>query len=728
MSEVAVAFFWHQHQPYYPDDFTGENPMPWVRLHGVKDYWGMAVHLAEVPEMRCTINLVPSLLVQLLAYTDNKASDRLLDASRMPAKDLSQTDAMYLLDHFFMANPDQMIRPWPRFWELYERRAATKNSAKEALRRFQERDLRDLQTLFNLAWIHPIAFERDQELKELRDKGRHYSEEDKARVLDKQFELLREIIPLHRKLVEAGQLELTTTPFYHPILPLLLDKKLAREAMPNGKLPRYTGGYPEDAELHVRRAVEQHTKLFGTPPVGMWPSEGSVCQAMIPLLAKHGIRWIATDEGILNQSTQGFVSRDHHGHLRNPSHLYRPYRVSEGEHDLSIVFRDHALSDMVGFHYQRSHGGDATHDLVRHLHNIRAAIPDHEPALVSIILDGENCWEHYMDGGVPFLRTLYHECVRDPKIRPVKLGEYVASHPPTDTLPHLFAGSWIHHNFAIWIGHDEDNTAWDALHKTREHLKSRESRKLTDPAVIAKAWEEIYIAEGSDWFWWYGDDHSSAQDALFDSLFRKHLQNVYLILGEQPPADLSRAIKKRVQRLPHTLPRMFLDVKIDGRESFFEWTNAGRFTCVNERSTMAMSANSLLREVYFGFSQRDFFVRIDFDQPARTALQNYERLRIAFEEPRDCELQIVNPGKPTQTCRWYVAGEPVDAGTSIEFGIERIAECAIPFEWIGADVNQHVQFYVELLEAEQSRERAPREGSIAFVRPTAEFEQIMWDV
>jgi alpha-amylase/alpha-mannosidase (GH57 family) len=728
MSEVAVAFYWHQHQPYYPDNFTGENPMPWVRLHGTKDYWGMAVHLAEVPEIRCTINLVPSLLVQLLAYTDKGASDRFLDVSRIPAKDLTQQDALYLLDHFFMANPDQMIKPWPRFWELYERRAAGRNSARDALRRFKERDLRDLQTLFNLAWIHPIAFERDPELQQLRDKARHYTEEDKQYVLNVQLELLREIIPMHRRLVEAGQLELTTTPFYHPILPLLLDKKLARDAMPGVKLPHYTGGYPDDAELHVRAAVEQHTKLFGTPPVGMWPAEGSVCQAMIPLLAKHGIRWIATDEGILTQSTQGFVSRDHHGHLRNPSHLYRPYRVSEGEHDVNIVFRDHALSDMIGFHYQRSPGVEAAHDLVRHLHNIRTAIPDHEPALVSIILDGENCWEHYLDGGVPFLRTLYHQCARDPRIRPVKLGEYLAAHPPRDTLPHLFAGSWIDHNFAIWVGHEEDNTAWDALHKTRLHLKEREARIQSDPAAVAKAWEEIYIAEGSDWFWWYGEDHSSAQDAQFDELFRKHLQNVYLLLGEKPPADLSRPIKKRAQRLLYTLPRLLLDVKIDGRETYFEWASAGHYRCTNERGTMAMAAHRVLRDIYFGFNRKDLFVRIDFDQPAKSALQSYDVLRIAFEEPRECDLHIVNPGKPDQSWNWRVASQPVDVGKKLEIGIDRIAECAIPFEWIGAVANQPVQFHVELIDHGQSRERGPREGSIAFARPTPEFEQIMWDV
>ncbi len=744
MSDVALAFFWHQHQPYYPDDVSGENQFPWVRLHGVKDYYGMALHLAEVPEMRCTINLVPSLLLQLQAYTDRGASDRFEAAARVPAKDLSQDEAIYLLDHYFMASAEQMIKPWPRFWELYQRRALGKNSAREALRRFQERDLRDLQTLFNLAWIHPLVFERDDELRDLREKARHYTEEDKTRVLAKHREILKEIIPLHRKLVEAGQIELTTTPFYHPILPLLFDKKHAREAMPDVRLPRYTGGYVEDAELHVERAVRFHTELFGRPPHGMWPAEGSVCQAMIPLLAKHGIRWIATDEGILSQSTQGFVSRDEHGNSRNPSHLYRPYKVREGQHELAIVFRDHALSDMVGFHYQRSNGKDAAHDFVRHLHNIRAAIPDGEPALVSVILDGENCWEHYNEGGVPFLRTVYQLCTRDRQIRSVKLGEYLADCPPRDTLPHLFAGSWIHHNYAIWIGHEEDNTAWDLLHKTREYLckKGRVGDRETGrggegnvispspllPSSLTSAWEELYIAEGSDWFWWYGDDHSSAQDALFDQLFRKHLQNVYLLLGETPPTELARPIKRRGQRLAHTVPLTFLDVKVDGRETYFEWTNAGRHVCVGERSAMAMTTRGALRDVYFGFDRARFLVRIDFDQAAREALANYETLCIRFEEPCGCDMRIFHPGKPMQSWKWYAEGTPTEAGATIEVAIDRIVECAIPFELIGARAGQSVQFCVELLESEQSRDRAPREGTIAFVRPPAEFESMMWDV
>jgi len=735
-SKIALAFLWHQHQPYYPDDIAGENVMPWVRLHGVKDYYGMALHLREFPEMRCAINLVPSLLLQLQGYAEGRLSDRHLDVSRIPADGLSEADCLFLLEQFFMANPDRMIRPFPRYNELYQRRALGKNTAREALRRFSERDFRDLQVWFNLAWVHPLAVERDDLLRSLMHKNRNFTEAEKGQLLDKHLEILKQVIPLHMGLAATGQVELTTTPYYHPIVPLLLDKKLAREALPDVKLPRASGGYPEDAALHVARAVAQHARIFGAAPRGMWPSEGSVCQAMIPLLAQHGIKWIATDEEILSRSTHGFVSRDAKGFVRNPDQMYRSYRVAEGSHELSIVFRDHALSDMIGFHYQRSEPAAAADDFIAHVHAIGEAVQGsgHQP-LVSVILDGENCWEHYPDGGVPFLRALYERCCKSPDIEPVTIGAYLERQPPRDTLPHLFAGSWISHNFAIWVGHEEDNTAWDALHKTREYLKEWEKRygdtATANPAErspLQRAWEEIYIAEGSDWFWWYGDDHSSAQDALFDSLFRKHLQNVYLLLGDAPPPELARAISRKGQRAIHTLPRSFLSARIDGRKTFFEWVNAGHYTCQNERGTMAMVTHGPIKELYFGFNVRALMIRIDCDGTARAALADFEQLRIGFLEPADTEL-LITPAAATRPLRWQLRrnGRNVDAA-DVEIGIEQIAEMAIPFERLGVAVDQPVQFYVELLQDGQSRDRAPREGAISLTCPSPDFERIMWDV
>jgi alpha-amylase/alpha-mannosidase (GH57 family) len=730
MSDVALAFLWHQHQPYYPDDISGENPMPWVRLHGVKDYYGMAQHLLEFPEMRCTINLVPSLMLQLLAYTERGATDRLLEVSRIPADSLREEDCLYLLENFFMAHTDHMIRPYPRYSELHMRRAPGRNTAREVLLRFSEKDYRDLQTWFNLTWIHPLAFEKDANLRELVTKGRFFTEAEKNWVLDKHLEILREILPLHRELAERGQVELTTTPYFHPILPLLLDKKLAREAMPDAKLPRYTGGYPEDAAIQVSRAVDQHATLFGKAPIGMWPAEGSVCQSMIPLLVQHGIRWIATDEEILSHSTQGFVSRDHHGHVVNPERMYRAYKVREGESELGIVFRDHALSDMIGFHYQRSEPVAAAEDFVRHLQNTGKAVNSHEPALVSVILDGENCWEHYPGGGVAFLRELYRRCTTTPGVRPVSIGDFLQNQPPRDSLPHLFAGSWINHNFAIWIGHEEDNTAWDALHRAREHLRERAQAGYAPLDKVRQAWEELYIAEGSDWFWWYGDDHSSAQDALFDYLFRKHLQNIYTLLGDESPVDLARPICKRVQRPTHSLPRSFLDVKVDGRMTFFEWINAGRYPTHQLRGTMSEVSPRAIKDVYFGFNAKALLLRVDMEGRAREVLKDFTALRVDFVEPAGWEVIVSWPDTslPRAVLQHKETVQPAPAGATIEVGLDKILEMAIPCDPLGIRVGDAVQFYFELLEDNQSRDRAPREGTIQLTRPGPDFEQRMWDV
>jgi alpha-amylase/alpha-mannosidase (GH57 family) len=294
MHPLSVAFVWHQHQPYYPDDVAGTTAMPWVRLHGTKDYWGMAAHLDEVPEVHATINLVPSLIAQILAYGEG-AQDEHLRLSRLPAEGLSEAERHWLLDNFFMVNPDQMIRPYPRYHELYQQRALHKDDAARASRRFTARDILDLVCWNNLVWIHPIAFELDDDLAEFRAKGQHWTEEEKAWLLEKQLALLGEVIPLHRRLAERGQVELTTTPFYHPILPLLADKRLARQAMPQVELPRHLEAYAEDAAAQVARAATYHARVFGKAPRGMWPSEGSVAQAVIPAIAAAGIEWVARD-------------------------------------------------------------------------------------------------------------------------------------------------------------------------------------------------------------------------------------------------------------------------------------------------------------------------------------------------------------------------------------------------------------------------------------------------
>jgi alpha-amylase/alpha-mannosidase (GH57 family) len=728
MQSISLALFWHQHQPYYPDDVSGETLMPWVRLHGTKDYYGMALHLKEVPEFRCAINLVPSLLMQIQRYTDRNGSDRHLDVSRIPASDLPEIDAMYMLDQFFMASVDNMIRPYPRYHELYLKRGFGRDSAEKALPRFSERDLRDLQVWNNLTWMHELAFQRDPELRELRNKGRHWTESEKNLVLDKQMQILKEIVPLHKELAASGQIELTTTPLYHPILPLLWDKRSARQAMPECELPKHLDSYAVDARLHIERGVALHKELFGSAPKGMWPSEGSVSQEIIPAIAQAGIEWIATDEEILARSTNGWISRDSQGYIRHPEMLYRPWRVEEQGHQLQIVFRDHGLSDLIGFHYQRSDPHRAAQDLLGRVEAIgRAVEPNNggRPALVPIILDGENCWEYYPDGGVEFLRSLYRGAARHPWIRPARVGDYVREHPATDRIGRLFAGSWISHNFAIWIGHQEDNTAWDRLHQTRQFLGQMQAQWQVSETALKRAWEELYIAEGSDWFWWFGDDHSSAQDELFDQLFRRHLQNVYTLLGTQPPSLLARPITRLQRRTIHSSPKGFLQVKVDGRRTYFEWINAGHYISGSERGTMTLVSEGVIREMYFGFDVELLMIRVDTARSAKDELSRVEEVRVTFLEPQGFEVRMREPGRPTMQTALYKNRELVKSAP-VRAAAGQILEVTIPFADLGVIPEAPVHFCVDVINDGQSIDRAPREGAIELRVPSPDYEQIMW--
>jgi len=700
--------------------------MPWVRLHGTKDYWGMAWHLKEVPEFRCTINLVPSLVKQLLAYTEEGASDRHLDISRTAPDALSESDRHYLLDQFFMASLDNMIRPYPRYMELWQKRAAGVDPVDRAVKRFSERDLRDLQVWHNLTWFHPILFEIDNDLKAFLQKGQNWTEAEKQWLLQRQNDILKQIIPLHRGLAESGQVELTTTPFFHPILPLLWDKRSARQAMPGCALPKHLDRYPDDAIVQLQMAISAHERLFGSKPLGMWPSEGSVSQDIIPAIADLGIQWIATDEEILSASTNGWVARDANGFLRNPELLYRPWRVEEQGRELQIIFRDHALSDLIGFHYQRMDPQQAVNDLLGKVEAIaRATDNNQHPTLVPIILDGENCWEYYPDGGVQFLRNLYRTCASKSNLRPVPVSDHLREHPSTDRISQLFAGSWISHNFGIWIGHAEDHAAWDLLHETREFLLESEHSNQFSADQIQRAWEEIYIAEGSDWFWWYGDDHSSAQDSLFDQLFRKHLKNVYILLHRPYPSQLDRPIGSVRQRTIHTEPKSFLKVRVNGRQSYFEWINAGRYIAGNERGTMTLVTEGVLRQIFFGFDQTRFLMRVDTAERAAADLHDIDELRVTFMEPNDTELRIT--GFPTGPFSAEIRRE--QRTTKLDWfaaAVDQIFEFAVKLEDLQFVKNARVEFAVAAVAEGHPVDRVPHEGLLSMTTPTLDFELRTW--
>ncbi len=730
MQDVSLAFLWHQHQPYYPDDLTGENPMPWVRLHGTKDYWGMAMLLDEMPEVHATINMVPSLLLQLQQYTDGSRQDRHLRVSQLPPDSLQEDDLVYLLDNFFMVFPDHMIRPYPRYQELYQKRGVGVDTALRAAKRFSKRDLLDLQCWSNVTWIHSLAFERDKDLAEFRKKGRRWTQEEKQWLLARQMQLLAEVIPLHRRLQDRGQIELTTTPFYHPILPLLWDKRLAQRAMPEVVLPKALASYAEDVAGQIQKAVDTHQRVFGRPPRGMWPSEGSVCQGIIPAIAEAGIEWIATDEEILSSSTDGWVSRDANGYLRNPEMLYRPWRVEERGRSLQMVFRDHAMSDQIGFHYQRYEAGHAVDDFLAKIQAIAGATRGktaHRPTLVSIILDGENCWEYYPNGGLDFVRALYRRVASQSRLTPVRICDYLDQYPATDKLANLFPGSWIQHNFGIWIGHPECNRAWDLLDQTRRHLVEAAAAGRASGEQLDRAREELMIAEGSDWFWWFGDSHSSAQDNLFDRLFRKHLQNVYAFLGEQPPGELARPISQGHGQRLHSQPTGLLNVKVDGRRTYFEWLNAGRYMCQGARGTMSMAAGEgIISDLFFGFDETQLALRLDARGGAfQERIGGVDTIRVVFFEPEGYELRIATrSGKSLDSS--LLCGGKKAAQAGVQAAAEQVFEATCAFSSLGVAAGEAIQFFIELQKQGLVVERIPAEGAIETAAPGEDFELRNW--
>jgi len=584
---TTLCFLWHMHQPFYKDLWTGQYKLPWTRLHALKDYTGMVRILSEFPAVRQTFNLVPSMLVQIEDYASGEASDPFFDCAAMPAEDLSEAQRTFVLRYFFQVNVDRMIHRYPRYRELYE------NHARPSIG-----DLRDLQVLSQLVWFDEDLMARDEELKSLASKSREFSRADQELLTRKQQQYLAAVLPAYREFAASGQIEISTTPFYHPILPLLCDSNIAAVAHPGVALPeRFT--YPGDAREQLERARAYMRNKLGVAPVGLWPSEGSVSDHALALAADAGFTWAASDNGVLARTINQAAGCDV---------TYQPYEWRHGGRSMHLLFRDHYLSDLIGFEYSRM---QPSHAAEHFLHRIRENTGGRD-VLVPVILDGENAWEWYEANGRPFLRELYRRIQDDPRLEALTVSEALAKyeHRP---LQGVFPGSWINANFDIWIGAGEDNRAWELLLEARrvfDEFGGQYGASVSEEAR-ALAYEELLIAEGSDWCWWYGPEHGSDNRPEFDQLFREHLSNVYRALGLAPPDALAQPILEAQPGEFHERPANPLHVTLDGEvTSPFEWMGAGRYR-PDPRSGAMHGGTPAAREIYYGVDQRNLFVRLD---------------------------------------------------------------------------------------------------------------------
>jgi len=619
-----------------------------------------------------------------------------------------------------------MIKPYPEYDRLYQVRKYYLNDLSRAVDKFSDQEYLDLTVLANLVWIDP-GFRNDPRIKALYGKKRNFSIEEREELLKYQKQILKQVLPKLKEVQDRGQIEVSFSPFYHPILPLLIDTDLAKEAMPRVRLPKNRFMHPEDAQAQVRRSVDMYSDLFGRKLRGMWPSEGSVAEKLLPILADCGIEWIATDEEIFFQSINHAKAKGQSSSTTLDFH--QPFMLERSFGDMGIIFRDHKLSDRIGFVYSSWDADRAAADFLSHLASIRALLKpsEIEDHVVPIILDGENAWEYFDKDGIDFLNALYDGLSNDNRFETVTVSELFERTGMHKNIPYLFAGSWIGHNFKIWIGHEEDNRAWDLLWSARRALVEFQKKNPdADKAKMAQAWEEIYIAEGSDWCWWYGDDHSSQEDDMFDIIFRSHLSAVYSLIGQDPPQSLLRPVRSTVSQSAVIQPSNFISATIDGEVThFYEWYDAGSFNCRKASSTMHR-ADNVVEEIFFGFDKYNLYFRLDPFMAARDEdISDFEfELDIrAFKMYR----LIVSSDRTDFSSK----NEEEEEYSQIEFKgravLKKCAEISIPRDEIEMNEDFEIHLRIRVFKSGQLIETWPSMDLIKYQAPT-EDHSIFWQV
>lgn len=542
-SRLKVVLCWHMHQPDYRGPDHSSFKLPWVYLHGIKDYVDMAAHLENHPKARAVVNFAPVLLEQLDDYVEQiqewlvrgrKIKDPLLAALAGPGLPLDQESRRDLMLACLRANEKHMqgrFRTFRRLTDLVK----VMEEHLETSEYLNDQFIVDLLVWYHLAWAGEYLRINDIRVQSLEKKRKGYTVEDRYSLIECIGDHLATIVERYKKLALNGQVELSVTPYAHPIVPLLLDLDSAREALPDIKMPEsesYPGG-EERSRWHIRQGIKSFERYFGFKPKGCWPSEGAVSEETLRLLEEEGFSWIASGQQVLHNSMEL-------SYAANPwpqQWEHRPYRVKEGK--INCFFRNDNLSDLIGFTYADWHAEDAVSNLIVNLESIAQHSDDPSDIVVSIIMDGENAWEHYPRNGSYFLDTLYKKLSEHPGMELTTFSDVVEHGMPTYALKNLVAGSWVYGTFSTWIGEKDKNRAWDMLIEAKATFDRVMAEGRLSTAESEQAELQMATCEGSDWFWWFGDYNPGGTVSDFESLFRNQLGYLYQILGEKPPEYLS---------------------------------------------------------------------------------------------------------------------------------------------------------------------------------------------
>ncbi len=657
---MKLLILWHMHQPYYKNPISGEFELPWVFLHGIKDYIDMPWQAGRFKGLKITFNLTPSLIVQLNEYSRKEVKCRFLNLMKKKVNDLSLEEKKFLARFFLnpsMKRLSERVSGLKDFLIRFEKEPDIDKFCREV----EDHNFLKLQVLYLLSWCGEMVRRSSKVVKELLKRDGVFTEEEKLELIYELQDYLSKVIPLYKKLQEEGKAEITVSPFYHPILPLLINVESARESTPNVKLPSISVSLREDAVVQVKRAVELYKEIFGKEPEGVWPAEGGVSNEALELLSGVGFKWGATDEEVLFKSLIEKVG--------NKSPLYKAYSY-RGK--LKLFFRDRELSDLIGFTYKTWKEEDAVKDFISRLRKIEENYPN---SVVSVILDGENCWEYYRNNGFEFREELYKALTENNWIE----TSFFSQVEPEGSLNSVVAGSWINGNFLNWVGDDEKNRAWELLGITRAEIDQNE-----------EALERVLVAEGSDWFWWFGRGHRSEFVDEFDRLFRSNLIDALRIARKRIPKELLSPIKEKVSL--STSPSYYIKPEIDGEvTSYFEWLNAGRVELTSFSTTE--SSCVYMKELYYGYDREgNLYIRIDGSWDKLKGKEVKVILELFGREHKRLSIKV---GEGSQEC------------PGIKSALKKVLEIFIPSPCIKEFMGGRVNFTVKLVVDGAFIEEAP---------------------
>lgn len=620
--KLSVAFIWHMHQPVYKSDRNGIYLMPWVRLRAIKDYLDMLLIMRKFPTLKLNFNLVPMLLSSLEDYAKNGAHDIYSRLTIMPVEDLSDDEKEFIINHFFDANYPNMIAPNAEYKKLYDKRFQSNDIG---INDFSLQEYSDIMAWFNLVWFDPI-YKQDSEINSFfSKKNGEFTLDDRVRIIELQREIIREILPTYKRYQDEGKIEISTSPYYHPILPVLLDMDDVKKANTSVEYPVFNSDMSKDAEMNIKLALNKFEEVFGKRPNGLWPSEHCVSEKTLQLFKKLGIKWTISDEGVLERTLNKEFVRDFRGYLEDPyeichSYRYKPKNVEGFENDgyVSILFRDAVLPNLIGFEYPHHDSVKAANDLYDRIKTKQKKLensPD-KMHILTIAMDGENCWESYPQDGQLFLETLYSLIENDDTLETVRVSDYIdevdkLSWAGTSfELENLTAGSWINRDFLLWIGEPIKNLAWSYVDKARMDLQ--EFEKLNpDFNELAIAWEELWVAQSSDWYWWYGEPNDSGQDDIFDHLFREHLKNIYKIINKPIPDYLEMPLADFVDSHSRYPQKEMENFELSGNDPKEKWEYAG---CIDIPASPTMQEKKFLNKIYFGYDKDNLYLRFDVNK------------------------------------------------------------------------------------------------------------------